>query len=352
VLFLFLLILLTFPAQAAPDFERDVRSAEWNLPAEAREGTRGVISGAEVDLGQAGRNLWNRVAGAFREARASILRELLLIAGIFLVCALASGLEEAGKLPFPVVNIAGALGIYGAAIVSFRGLAAVGAQALRTLESAAIALLATMGTLGTAAGYPASTLVRQTAAVFFSGLMISLMARVFVPVLFLYMTLCVADAALDNAALTRIAKFIRNTVGGVLAAGLTLYIAYITIAGQLAGSADALALKSMRLALSGVLPVVGGIVSDAAETVLLSAGVMKNAFGAVGMVAILAVCVGPFVQMGARYLGFKLLAAAVSPLGEEKLVKLMDALSDAFGLLLGMVGTAGLALIIALMQMV
>jgi stage III sporulation protein AE len=70
------------------------------------------------------------------------------------------------------------------------------------------------------------------------------------------------------------------------------------------------------------------------------------------MVAVLTVCVGPFVQLGARYLGFKLLAAAVSPVGDEKLVKLMDALSDAFGLLLGMVGTAGLALIIALMQMI
>ena len=79
---------------------------------------------------------------------------------------------------------------------------------------------------------------------------------------------------------------------------------------------------------------------------------MKNAFGALGMVAVISVCVGPVVQLGARYLGFKILAAGVSPLGEEKLVKLMDALSDAFGLMLGMVGAAAVAMMLTLIQFV
>lgn len=54
----------------------------------------------------------------------------------------------------------------------------------------------------------------------------------------------------------------------------------------------------------------GGIISDAAETVLAGAGMLKNTVGVFGMLAILAACAYPFLQLGVQYLLYKLTAFA------------------------------------------
>ena len=46
---------------------------------------------------------------------------------------------------------------------------------------------------------------------------------------------------------------------------------YLTASGAIAGSADAAAVKAAKMTISRAIPVVGGILSDAAETVLAGA---------------------------------------------------------------------------------
>ena len=61
--------------------------------------------------------------------------------------------------------------------------------------------------------------------------------------------------------------------------------------------------------LSGVVPVVGSMLSDASETLVVSAGVLRNSIGVFGMLAVLALCAAPFLQTGLTYLVLKLTAA-------------------------------------------
>lgn len=63
--------------------------------------------------------------------------------------------------------------------------------------------------------------------------------------------------------------------------------------------------KAAKFTMSSLVPVVGGILSDAAETVLAGAGILKNAVGVFGMLAVLAMCVVPFLQLGIHYLAYK-----------------------------------------------
>ena len=67
-------------------------------------------------------------------------------------------------------------------------------------------------------------------------------------------------------------------------------------------------MKVAKAAISGVVPVVGGIISDASETVLAGAGMLKNTIGVFGTLAILAACAYPFLQLGVQYLLYKLTA--------------------------------------------
>ena len=109
---------------------------------------------------------------------------------------------------------------------------------------------------------------------------------------------------------------------------------------------------AQAVAISGVVPVVGGIISEAAETVLAGAGVLKNTIGLAGTLAILAACAYPFLQLGVQYLLYKLTAFLSCTMGPPELCRLIGGLGGAFGLVLGMTGACALLLLVAVLSSV
>ena len=117
---------------------------------------------------------------------------------------------------------------------------------------------------------------------------------------------------------------------------------------MISGTVDAATLKAAKIGISGAVPVVGNIFADATETILVSAGVMKNAAGVYGILAVLAICVGPFVQIGAHYLLLKLTSSVCNVFGHKPSVALIEDFSKGMGFVLAMTGTAGMLLLVSL----
>ena len=128
---------------------------------------------------------------------------------------------------------------------------------------------------------------------------------------------------------------------------LYVYTGYISITGVVSGTTDAGVLKAAKLTISGVVPVVGSILSDASEAVLVSAAAVKNAAGIYGMAAILAVWIGPFLKIGVHYLILKGLAAVCSVFGVKSATGLVGDFASVMGILLAMTGTVCLMLLIS-----
>ena len=131
-----------------------------------------------------------------------------------------------------------------------------------------------------------------------------------------------------------------------------MFTGYLTITGVVAGSADAMTVKLTKMTISSVVPVVGSILSEATETVLAGAGILRNTIGVFGMLAVLAACVLPFLQLGIQYLLYKLAAFVSGTVGAPPMVKLLSGLGGAFGLVLGMTGTCALLLIVSIVSSV
>ena len=138
----------------------------------------------------------------------------------------------------------------------------------------------------------------------------------------------------------------------VLSAILILFVSYLTVSGAIAGTADAATVKAAKFTMSSMVPVVGGILSDAAETVLASAGLPKNAVGVFGMLVVLGMCVAPFLQLGIHYLVYKLTAALSATVSGGRVAGLIDQIGGAFGLVLGMTGACALLLLISMVSAV
>ena len=91
----------------------------------------------------------------------------------------------------------------------------------------------------------------------------------------------------------------------------------------------------------------GNIISDASEAVLVSAGIMKNAAGVYGLLAILAIWIGPFIQIGIQYLLLKLTSGICEMFAVKSMAELMKDYSTAMGLVLAMTGTECLLFLIS-----
>lgn len=187
-----------------------------------------------------------------------------------------------------------------------------------------------------------------TGAVAFNTVLSSIISSLIVPMIYVFLCASVASGAIGEKSLEKVKGFLKWLITWGLKIILYVFTGYMGITGVVSGSADAAAVKAAKLTISGVVPVVGGILSDASETVLVSAGVVKNSVGVYGMLAVMAVWIGPFIRIGAQYVLLKATHAISETFSSERSCKLIGDFATALGLLLAMTGTVCLLLLISI----
>lgn len=311
----------------------------------------------EIDLAQG--IDWDKGLGALfdtgREQLPGILRMAARSGGMLLViillCSLADGMDlgEGGK-QLPLSALVGVIAVTAVSVADMHGLIGMGREAIARMETLSKVLLPSMAVVTAATGAPASAVARQLATMLFSDVLLTVINRLLLPLVYAYVAACAAYAALGNDGVKRMADLLKWVVTSVLTVLLLAFVGYLSVTGVIAGTTDAVALKAAKFAVSGMVPVVGGILSDAAETVLAGAGILKSSVGVVGMLAILAVCIIPFLMLGIHYLAYKLTAALTATLSDSRVAGLVSSIGGAFGLVLGMTGASALLLLISMVS--
>lgn len=322
------------------------RAAEEYLPDADLEAGISLDEGIQAILDTGS----GEIAGVVRKA----VRSGVLLLTVVLLCGLAEGLYSGmgAEKPADVVAIVGALAVTAIAVTDANSLIGMGREALDRMGAFSKLLLPAVTAAAAAAGSPSGAVARQLATMLFSDLLITLITQLLLPLVYAYLAACVGHAAVGNDGLKRIAGALKWVVTAVLTTVLLIFVGYLTISGVIAGSADAVTVKAAKFTMSSLVPVVGGILSDAAETVLAGAGVLKNTVGVFGMLVVLCMCVVPFLQLGVHYLAYKLTAALSATVTEGRVAGLIDQISGAFGLVLGMTGACALLLLISLVSAV
>lgn len=182
---------------------------------------------------------------------------------------------------------------------------------------------------------------------FFVSVLSTLITRILVPMLYVYFCLTIVQGAFAEETIGNLKSFMKWLISWSLKIVLYVFTGFIGITGVVSGSADAAAVKAMKLTISGMVPVVGGIISDASETILVSASLMKNAAGIYGILALFAVAIGPFLKIGSQYLMLKVTAAICSVFSAKQESELLKDFSGGMGMLLAMAGTVCLLLLIS-----
>ncbi len=175
----------------------------------------------------------------------------------------------------------------------------------------------------------------------------TLVSRLIVPMVYIFLTFSVASCALGEEMLKKFADTVKRFLCWLLKTILILFTTYMSVTGVVSGTTDMAALKAAKLTISSVVPVVGGILSDASESVLTSMAVVKNTAGIYGIIAVLAVFLGPFLKVGIQYLLLKASAAICSVFGNKNITALVEDFSAALGLLVAMVASSCMLVLIS-----
>ncbi len=181
----------------------------------------------------------------------------------------------------------------------------------------------------------------------FDAFLSSFLAKLLLPLVYLFLATAAAASAAGEELLKKICTLIKSFLIWCLKTVLMIFTTYMSITGVVSGATDAAALKATKVTISTVVPVVGGILSDASEAVLVSAGLMKSAAGVYGILAALAVFLHPFARIGIHYLLLKATAALCSLIGTKRITGLVEDFSSAMGLLLAMTGAQCIILLVS-----
>jgi stage III sporulation protein AE len=292
-----------------------------------------------TDFGMVFHTLWQNSRQAAAGVIKSALYSVSKTAVVMILCGCAAGFSSSTKMPSVILTMAGALGITAVIANDLTGLLSLCKTTAEEISVFSNAMLPVVLTAVTLCGAPTSGALSCTATIFALNLCISLITSVLIPAVSAYIAMITVNSALGNGMLTRLAEFIRWAVSGVLKILVTVFIGYVTVFGSVGRSIDSATVRAAKFAMSGSIPVVGGILSNAAETVLSSAVVLKNSIGIFGMLCAVSICLLPFLQIGLNYLFFRTGMAVLSPICPSLLLGLMDGITNSFRLILGMLGS-------------
>jgi stage III sporulation protein AE len=317
----------TFEAPEVPDSGK-----EW-MPYEAESFADGIIS------------IFRDAIDAYQPALAASAGDLLRVVGIVILLSCVKSLPGT---PDHITQVVGVLAISILFMGSSGTLIRLAADTVGELSEYAKLLFPVLTAAFAAQGGITSSAALYTGTMAFVTLLGGLATAVIVPLAYIFLCLCILSAAIEQAMVNKIKDLIKWLITWALKLTLYIFTGYMSITGVVSGSTDAAALKATKIAISGMVPVVGGIMSDTSEAVLVGARVMKNTVGIYGMYAILAVWIGPFLEIGIQYLLLKAGYGICSVFPVKKVTGLLKDFSGAMGLLLALTGTLCLMLMVGI----
>jgi stage III sporulation protein AE len=360
LIFALLLIILPTAARAEVDIiESQYEALGGDELKDALTGeAKDMLEGVEIKDGSNFTEGLKKILGSVGTRLGEILRKGISSAAILIVIAILTSLSEtiyeslsSGSAP-NYIHLIGTIAIAGIAVSDVGSFLRLGSNTVSELSAFSKVLLPTLTAAAAAGGAVTSAAAKYAATALFLDILITVAERVLVPLIYAYTASVVACAAIGGEALSGAVNVLKWVANVVLTAVVLLFIAYLTISGVVTGTAYALTTRVAKTTISTILPVVGGIISDAASSILAGANMLRNAIGIYGLLGVTAMCIIPFLRLAVQYLCYKFAAGITAAVSASRISKLIGGIGTAFGLMMGVTGSAAVILYFSIISLI
>ena len=325
-------------------FIRPAFALEYSPP----DAPKDVLELMPAEKDSFGKGLWKVVTSAIGTLQPQISEAarvcLSLVAAVILVSMLH-------QLPGGSSHMAELVGCIAVACILLTGtntMIHLGRDTVQRLSDYGKLLLPVLTGAMAAQGGVTSSAALYAGTAAFDAILSDGISRLLVPMVYMYLVLAIGACAVGDGMVSKLRDLIKWLMSWGLKIILYIFTGYMSITGVVSGTTDAATIKAAKLTISGMVPVVGGILSDASESVIVGVSVMKNAAGVYGLLAILAIWISPFLQMGIQYLLLKLTAAVCAVFEVKQVSALIKSFATAMGLLVAMTGSVCFLLLISI----
>lgn len=168
------------------------------------------------------------------------------------------------------------------------------------------------------------------------------------PLVILGTTLAIVSKISNKVRIDKLAKFMKSAGVWILGIIMTLFVTILSLEGSITETVDGVTAKTAKAAVSTVIPVVGKILGDATDAVIGCAGILKNAVGFVGILVVVGICITPIIKLSLLSFTYFIASCVCQPIADEKVIGLLDSISDTFKILLAIIFCVSVMLIIGL----
>ncbi|WP_271629811.1 stage III sporulation protein AE [Caldicellulosiruptor sp. DIB 104C] len=186
-------------------------------------------------------------------------------------------------------------------------------------------LISTLATMGYAT-YAASLSPKIVFALVFSS---EFLKNIILPIVNVYIVISILsniDGGRFN--LRRLLSFLKTVLLWSIVIGLVVFTGIVSIEGFTGVTVDNLVAKSIKYTVGNFVPFVGKILSDAADTLAGSLGIIKNTISVVGLLTLLLIVGVPLLKILIISLLFRLTAAFVGIISDSRFAQFLDDYAD------------------------
>ncbi len=333
---LLLSLLMGITARAEYEFDYGRAALEDAVPPEAAE----ILEAENIDPDNGGagalsfENALGYLGSMFLEQAAAPLRLLVSLCGIILLCGLSASVSDnsSDRLSglFTTVGVLAGAGMTVAAISDILS------STLELLSTASIfittfipifaGVLSVMGRATTASAINTVTLA---ATQLFSQLAVNFLA----PLCGAIMGLSITGAVHPQLNLSRLGELIKKIVVWALSLLMTVFMSILSVQTFVTSSADSVLIRTAKFAVSSGVPIIGGTISDAVNTVHSSLAIIKSSVGTYGLIAAAVIILPTLINV----VCYRLSVTAAEAVSEVFGVKELSALLKSCGTVMSII---------------
>lgn len=125
--------------------------------------------------------------------------------------------------------------------------------------------------------------------IYISNAVLQITSKIILPLLKCIISLSIVSSVSDKVSLSGFINLFKKTVKWVLCFCMSIFVAFLTMKSIVNVSEDNISNKVAKFAINNFVPLVGGALSDAYQTVISCVGLLKSGVGVVAMIAVFAI---------------------------------------------------------------
>ena len=258
------------------------------------------------------------------------------ILGALLLCALMDCAAEtfAGGQLRPVFGAAVTLFLAASAILPAAECIKSCVETVEDCSRFMVIFVPVYASVVTACGLPAAGSVYHLFLFSAAQVISSLVSGWLVPAAGIYMTLNIAGALSPQLKIQPLLEALKKMVCWTLSFLLAGFVALLTMQNTLSSNLDAVTLKTSKMLVSSLIPVVGGALSEALSAAGGCLRVVKSAVGIYGIAAAACIFLPVFFRTAVWYAALSIGAAAGEMLSVKEAAPLLKAGASLMGILM------------------